>query len=126
MNFFDMGIGEILLIIVVALIIWGPEKIPHVARTMGKTLAMLKKTSQDLTSQITKELDIEESDKKVPPYRRPEHTIRPADAQETENSHMPPVTGESVVKEPAKEEPAEEDTEKKAEQAVEGLAGLFG
>ena len=60
MNFFDMGIMEILLIIVVALVIWGPGKIPQIARNIGKTVAALKKASQDLTSQISKELGEDE------------------------------------------------------------------
>lgn len=63
MNFFDMGIMEILMIVIVATIIWGPGKIPQVARTIGKTIATLRKASQELTSQITREL--EEEEKKV-------------------------------------------------------------
>jgi len=60
MNFFDMGIGEILLILVVALIIWGPGKLPEIARMLGKTMNTLRKTSFDLTNQIKKELEAEE------------------------------------------------------------------
>ncbi len=60
MNFFDMGIGEILLILVVALIIWGPGKIPEIARMLGRIVGTLRKTSFDLTTQIRKELEAEE------------------------------------------------------------------
>ncbi len=67
MSFFDMGIGEVLLIVIVALIIWGPGKIPQVARTIGKTIATLKKTSQELTAQITRELEEDEEEKNLPP-----------------------------------------------------------
>jgi len=63
MHFFDMGIGEILLIIIVALIIWGPGKIPEIARTLGKTVRTLRKASFDLTAQISKELEGEEKDR---------------------------------------------------------------
>ena len=62
MNFFDMGMGEILLVIVVALIIWGPSKIPEIARTIGAVMSTLRKTSFDLTTQIKKELELEEKD----------------------------------------------------------------
>ncbi len=61
MGFLDMGIGEILLVIVVALIIWGPGRLPEIARTMGKAVSTLRRTSSELTSQIRKELD-EEAD----------------------------------------------------------------
>jgi sec-independent protein translocase protein TatA len=64
MDFFGIGTGEILLIIVVALIIWGPKRLPEIARTLGRTMRALKKASYDLTSQVTKELDIEETDGK--------------------------------------------------------------
>lgn len=62
MGFFDMGMGEILLVIVVALIIWGPGKIPEIARTLGKAMSTWRKISFDLTTQIRKELEGEEKD----------------------------------------------------------------
>ncbi|MFC1873922.1 twin-arginine translocase TatA/TatE family subunit [Chloroflexota bacterium] len=60
MGFLDMGPLEIVLILLVALLIWGPNKIPEIARTLGKTTRALKKATSDLTSTVTKELDIEE------------------------------------------------------------------
>ncbi len=63
MNFFDMGMGEILLILVVALIIWGPGRITEIARTLGRTMRTLRKATSDLTTAVTKELDLEEKDR---------------------------------------------------------------
>lgn len=60
MRFFDMGALEILLILVVALIIWGPGKIPEIARTLGRTMRALRKATNDLTETVTKELSLEE------------------------------------------------------------------
>ena len=60
MNFLDMGFWEILLIIVVALIIWGPGKIPEIARNLGKFMNAMKKMSFDLTTQVRKEMELEE------------------------------------------------------------------
>ena len=59
MGFFGIGTGEILLILVVALIIWGPGKLPEIARTMGKTMRALRKASFDLTNAVTKEVEKE-------------------------------------------------------------------
>ena len=69
MEFFGMGTGEILLVIIVALIIWGPGKLPEIARTVGKAMSALKQTSSDITAQITKELNEAEEEKKdhLPP-----------------------------------------------------------
>ena len=57
MDLFGIGAGELLLILVVALIIWGPGKLPEIARTMGKMVRTLKKTTFDLTNELTKEMD---------------------------------------------------------------------
>jgi Tat protein translocase TatB subunit len=62
MNFLDMGIMEILLILVVALIIWGPGKIPEIARNLGKFMNAMKRMSFDLTTQVRKELEVEEKE----------------------------------------------------------------
>lgn len=66
MEFFGMGTGEILLILLVALLVWGPGRIVEVGRTLGKIMGTLKKTSFDLTAQVTKELE-EEKPKDNPP-----------------------------------------------------------
>ena len=59
-----IGLGEVLLILIVALIIWGPKRLPEIARTIGKTMRAFRKATYDLTSQVTKELDIKETDSK--------------------------------------------------------------
>ncbi|MBA7656471.1 Sec-independent protein translocase protein TatB [subsurface metagenome] len=75
MDFFGIGTGEILLILVVALIIWGPNRLPQIARTMGKTVRALKKATYDLTSEVTKEIDIKEKDN--PPQPRQDSGTKP-------------------------------------------------
>lgn len=87
MGFFDMGLPEILLILLVALIIWGPGKLPEIARTLGKTARALKKVTSDLTTTITKELDIEE--KGPPPQSKAnsgDKTQESSDAGKAESS----------------------------------------
>jgi len=64
MDFFGIGFGEVLLILIVALIIWGPRRLPEIARTLGRTVRALRKATYDLTSAVTKELDIQERDSK--------------------------------------------------------------
>ena len=60
MDFFGMGMGEIALIIIVALIIWGPNKMPEIIRKLGKAATTMRQTSSSLTAQIRKELEEEE------------------------------------------------------------------
>ena len=83
MSFFDMGPLEILLILVVALIIWGPGKIPEIARTLGRLVSTLRKTTSDLTTAVTKELDTEEknhpSHSKISSHRNARELSEPSD-----------------------------------------------
>jgi len=86
MDFFGMGMGEILLVLVIALIIWGPGRIVEIGRTLGKTVRTLRKASSDLTTQISKELDGKEKD--PPPRSRANSgrkTKKPSDVDKTES-----------------------------------------
>ena len=78
MDFLGMGTGEILLILIIALIIWGPGRIVEIGRTLGKTVRTLKKASFDLTSQLTKEL--EEQDRDLPPPSKTDSSRKTAES----------------------------------------------
>jgi sec-independent protein translocase protein TatA len=51
---FGIGGGELVFIIFIALMLFGSDKIPDVARTMGKAMAQLKNATNDIKSEITK------------------------------------------------------------------------
>ncbi|MCG2610730.1 twin-arginine translocase TatA/TatE family subunit [Flavobacterium sp. SM15] len=55
---FGIGGGEIFLIILVALMLFGSEKIPDIARTLGKGMAELKNATNDIKSEIQKSADV--------------------------------------------------------------------
>ncbi len=57
MGFGGIGTGEILLILVLALIIWGPGKLPEIARTIGKTVRAFRKATYDLTTAVSREIE---------------------------------------------------------------------
>lgn len=59
MSFLDMGMMELLLILVVALMLWGPGRLPEIARKIGRTIHALRKATFDLTAAVTKEIDDE-------------------------------------------------------------------
>ncbi len=62
MGFLGIGSWEILLILILAMIILGPGKLPEFARKLGKTVRAIKKASFDLTTAVTKELEAKEND----------------------------------------------------------------
>jgi sec-independent protein translocase protein TatA len=53
----SIGGWEVLLILIIALILWGPGKLPEIARTLGKITRGLKKAGFDLTSAVTSEIE---------------------------------------------------------------------
>lgn len=67
--FFDFGSGEILLIVLAAFLIFGPSKIPEIARNLGKFINDIKRASEDIKTEINKEADRIERDKKLKEYK---------------------------------------------------------
>jgi sec-independent protein translocase protein TatB len=53
---FGLGFGEILIILVLALILLGPTRLPDAAKTLGKSLREFKKATDDLKNQFEGEL----------------------------------------------------------------------
>jgi sec-independent protein translocase protein TatA len=51
---FGIGGGEIVFIILVILMLFGSDKIPEIARTLGKIMAQLKNATNDIKSEIQK------------------------------------------------------------------------
>ncbi len=75
MDFFGIGPWEILLILVIALIVVGPGKLPGIARTLGKTMRAIRKASAELTTAVSKELEAAEKSEQA--CRRAERRPRP-------------------------------------------------
>ena len=90
MDIFGVGPGEMLLVLVVALIIWGPGKLPEIARTLGRTVRALKKATFDLTTTVTREIEGKEDNKSAsqPKENLPDKTPQPSsDAGKTQEPH---------------------------------------
>lgn len=54
--FFSLGGGEIFLIILVLLVVFGPSKIPEIARQLGKGINEIKKASSDIAQELKNEV----------------------------------------------------------------------
>ena len=53
----SIGMPELVLIFIVALIVFGPKKLPEIGKSLGKGLAEFKKASDDFKQSIQKEVD---------------------------------------------------------------------
>ncbi|CAA9197342.1 twin-arginine translocase TatA/TatE family subunit [Flavobacterium collinsii] len=51
---FGIGGGELVFILFIVLMLFGSDKVPEIARTMGKAMAQLKNATNDIKSEIQK------------------------------------------------------------------------
>ena len=58
---FGLGMPEILLILAIALIVIGPQKLPEVAKMLGKAMGEFKRSAQELKNSIDIETTVNES-----------------------------------------------------------------
>ncbi len=80
---FGLGITEILVIFVIALIVFGPKKLPELGKSIGRAMAEFKKAQQEFQNavqsemkEVEKETNLEEIKKlgkiEIPDYNKPE------------------------------------------------------
>src|SRR5262249_7795076 len=96
----SLGLPEILFIMVIALLIFGPKRLPEIGRTIGKGMAEFRKATNDLKNTISTELSIEDEQPARPrrvdlasvapmaavaPHALPAETV----AQMPQPSHVP-------------------------------------
>ena len=58
--FGSIGMPELIIIFVIALIIFGPRKLPELGRSLGKSIAEFKKASNELKSTLEEEIRLDE------------------------------------------------------------------
>jgi sec-independent protein translocase protein TatB len=97
---FDVGFSEILLIMVISLVVLGPEKLPKLAADIGRWIGRARAMARQLTTQLEQEVRLEEMlrDQKrtetitppaAPPATPPAASAAPAAA----SPFTPPATG---------------------------------
>jgi sec-independent protein translocase protein TatA len=86
----SVGLPELIIIFTLALIIFGPRKLPELGRSLGKSLAEFKRASNELRNTLDEEIRLDEQRTARPPEPAalpPSDTARPAPAVE------PPIAG---------------------------------
>ncbi len=56
----SLGMPELMIILVIALIIFGPRKLPELGRSLGKSIGEFRKASNELKSTLEEEIRMEE------------------------------------------------------------------
>ena len=74
--FGSIGMTELVIILVIALIIFGPRKLPELGRSLGKSIGEFKRASNELRNTIEDEIRVEETKDRV--SQAPAATAPPA------------------------------------------------
>jgi|CXWL01.1.fsa_nt_gi TatA/E family protein of Tat protein translocase len=90
--FGSLGLPEILLIMVLALLIFGPKRLPEMGRTIGKGLSEFRKASADFKRTLNTELSLDEHEQTAT-TRRPTlpGAITVLDPPDATPANPPPV-----------------------------------
>lgn len=90
--FMDVGGGEMLLIFVVILLLFGGQRLPELARGLGKSIREFKKATSGVEEQIKRALEEPEppAKPKAPRYTRPPETIEPPEGGADGSTPPPP------------------------------------
>ncbi|HYN88036.1 MAG TPA: Sec-independent protein translocase protein TatB, partial [Ardenticatenaceae bacterium] len=60
MEIFNIGLGEMVFIFIIALIVFGPDRLPEIARKAGLIIRELRRMTTEVTEQVQRELDLVE------------------------------------------------------------------
>jgi sec-independent protein translocase protein TatA len=69
--FGSIGMPELIVIFVIALIIFGPRKLPELGKSLGKSIAEFKRASNELRNTLEEEIRIDEQRQKTAPAPAP-------------------------------------------------------
>ena len=89
--FGSIGMPELIIILVIALIIFGPRKLPELGRSLGKSIGEFKKASNELRSTLEEEIRFEEQRDQRATLRAEQDTAIAA-AATPPSATPPPVT----------------------------------
>ncbi len=93
--FESIGMSELILIGIVALIIFGPRKLPQMARKAGKTMNDLRKVTNEFKDTWRKEVDLSEL-QEGEPEKKTLQSPQNSELNEKEIIEMPSVSSASV------------------------------
>ena len=65
MNIFGVGLPEVTVILILALLIFGPKKLPELGKQLGKTLKSLKIASNEFQNEIDQVMNEEDKDESL-------------------------------------------------------------
>jgi len=89
--FLDISFGEIFIIMAVIFIIFGPQKIPEIARKVGKGMREIKKASSEIKREINRETNNYKTDLDL------ERIVNESDLPDDEKQSAKPEEGNKEI-----------------------------
>jgi sec-independent protein translocase protein TatA len=78
--FGSIGMPELIIILVIALIIFGPRKLPELGKSLGRSLNEFKRASTDLQNTLEQEIRLEEQKEKQVRDKEPDRFASPPES----------------------------------------------
>ncbi len=106
---FDIGFTELMLLAVIGMVVIGPERLPGVARTLGRTVGKARRFMTGLQNQLEQEVRLDELNKKIMAETKGQ-TFKNNDekpdspSHDSEDAEVPSIAPKSALDETAKAE----------------------
>jgi len=88
--FGSIGMPELIIILVIALIIFGPRKLPELGKSLGRSINEFKKASTDLQNTLEQEIKIEEQKENAAKAKAEQDTASAAFDKDKDDQNQPP------------------------------------
>jgi len=85
LGLFNLGGGEIILILALILILFGAKKLPELAKGLGQGIKEFKKATKEVTEEVSQAMEEQPS---PPPKRLPSNTVSNVEASEPHEHHI--------------------------------------
>jgi TatA/E family protein of Tat protein translocase len=89
--FGSIGMPELIIIFVIALVIFGPKKLPELGRSLGRSLNEFKKASNELRSTLEEEIRVEEQKEAAAKAQAAAASVPPTVSRGTADGDHPAV-----------------------------------
>ncbi|MBW1996759.1 MAG: twin-arginine translocase subunit TatB [Deltaproteobacteria bacterium] len=125
---FGIGLPELILIMVIALVVIGPNKLPDLARAIGKGMAEFRKATEEIKESLELDEDIQEVKKEfadsIAGLNEPmDLSESPLVAEEIRGREGSEALGDTAEEETVKEEVVEKSSESEATRETKGNGG---
>ena len=94
--FGSIGMPELIIIMVIALIIFGPRKLPELGKSLGRSINEFKRASNELRNTLEEEVRVEEQKEQKAKLQAEQSSALAASAQPITPGAGAPVTAESA------------------------------